>query len=135
MFSGIISIVSVCDEYHREDGIVRNAPCARIAVRERPAAPTRTETALRNGSTNIRRARKILEYMSRRFVYHVQSKHIINCQLFETMLGFDCLIRLTSWLTHHNTFSSSLFVTSDLFVDTFRNRYTNRVICFCRELK
>ncbi|XP_018366649.1 PREDICTED: uncharacterized protein LOC108763490 isoform X4 [Trachymyrmex cornetzi] len=70
--NGITSIVLVCDEYHREDGIVRNALYARTAVRGRPAVPIRTETVLRNGNTNIKRARKILEYMSRRSVYHVR---------------------------------------------------------------
>ncbi|XP_011063513.1 PREDICTED: uncharacterized protein LOC105151485 isoform X4 [Acromyrmex echinatior] len=71
--NGIISIVLVCDEYHREDGIVRNALYAQIAVRGRPAVPIRTEIVLRNGNTNIKKARKILEYMSRRSVYHVRS--------------------------------------------------------------
>lgn len=72
---GIISIVLVCDESHREDGIVRSAPYARIAVRGSPAVLIRIGTALRNGSMNIKRARKILEYMFRRSVYPVQSKY------------------------------------------------------------
>ena len=80
---GIISIVLVCDEYHREDGIVRNALYARTAVRGRPAVPIQTEIVLRNGNTNIKRARKILEYMSRRSVYHVRSKYIVNYWFFK----------------------------------------------------
>lgn len=119
---GTISIVLVYDEYHREDGIVRSAPYARTAVRGSPAVLIRTETALRNGSTNIKKAKKILEYMSQRSVYHVQSTYIINRRFFQTMLGFNCLIISMAHIIL--TFStSSLFVTSNQ-CRMCSNRYT-----------
>lgn len=91
----------VCDEYHREDGIVRNAPYARTAVRGSPAVLIRIETALRNGNTNIKKARKILEYTSRRSAYHVQSKYS-QSSIISNYAELQLLDNLHG--SHHNTF-------------------------------
>lgn len=107
---GIIFTALVCDVYHREDGIVKNAQCARIAAQESLAVLTQIETASRNGSTSIRRARKIPEYTSPRSVYRVRSRYTSRDTLltyihaktyifFRTTLGFSCLISIAHTVT------------------------------------
>lgn len=83
-FSGTTSIASACDVYHKEGGIVRNVLFVQIAARGSPAVLTLTGTASRNGNTSIRRARKILEYMSLRSVSRVRSEYTSRHTIYLT---------------------------------------------------